>query len=546
MTPTLEELFTQDFGVANPTPLQQAICRIADGRKLGSLYNDPDVQSAIGALPASRFVPKTMLLLCAIRSGKSLMAGAAAVRCGLSCDTSPCGPGDIPRVAILSTHRDEAKVIYDHLIGAFSNSPRLRNLLVKEPTNDTILFRHPTGRPIEIRIVAGSRAGTSLAARFLVCAIFDEAAKMVGSEDGVVNLDDGRQNVAGRLMTSDCCPEWIISSPWAPFGPVYTAVVDNWQKPTRSMVVVRAKGDKMNPRWWTPQRILELEAANPDAYQTDYLAEFADPDSALIAGVHIDASIRHAPLELIPPPTTQGMPYPNIDNRDEYEYAAEMDPATRGNAWTLVVTKKVGKKTIVALAREWQGTKTKPLSSKKVLDEISQLLAPFRIAHSPEGRKRIGSDQAGIDILRELGRDVAAEAKLRTRPGEREEYRDNLDIVEFPATRASNTEGYLELARRFELGEIEIPNIPNLISDMRRLRKKTTSQTFYIDLPITSDGRHCDYAPALMRAAQRETYQPHAKDERPQWKIEQEKSLKSAQKKYGRTPTLPWWRRPST
>ena len=455
------------------------------------------------------------------------MAGAAAIRCGLSCDTTPCGPGDIPRVAILSTHRDEAKVIYDHLIGAFSQSTWLKSLLVKEPTSDTIVFRHPTGRPIEIKIVAGSRAGTSLAARFLVCVIFDEAAKMVGAEDGVVNLDDARQNVAGRLMTSACCPEWVISSPWAPFGPVYTAVVENHGKPSKSMVVVRAKGDLMNPKWWTPERILELEQNNPDAYQTDFLAEFADPDSALIAGIHIDQSVREKPEILVPPD-------PRLD---PYEYAAEMDPATRGNAWTLIVTKKVGKKSIVCLAHEWRGTKTKPLSSKKVLDEISQLLAPYKISHSPEGRKRVGSDQAGIDILRELGRDVAKEAAMR------DEIRDDLDIIEFPATRASNNEGYLELARRFELGEIEIPNVPNLISDMRRLRKKTTAQTFYIDLPITSDGRHCDFAPALMRAAQRDTYQPQAKDERPQWKIEQERSLEQAKKKFGRRPEKPWWQR---
>jgi hypothetical protein len=526
--PSLEELFTQDFGVTTPEPVQRAICRIADGKPLGNLWGHPEVMAAIGELPkGERFIPKTMVLLCAIRSGKSAMSGAAAVRNGLTCDTSVCGPGDVPRVPILSTHKDEAKATMDHLVGAFTTSPRLRPLLVKDPTVDTITFRHPTGRHVEIKVVAGSRAGTSLAARFLAGVIFDEAAKMVGGEEGVINLDDARHNVAGRLMRTDCASEWLPSSPWAPFGPVYELVTQHFGKPTRDMVVVRARGDMMNRRWWTPERIAELERTNPDAYQTDYLAEFADPDAALIAGVHIDAATRQAPLDLVP-----GEP-----RLDPYEYAAEMDPATRGNGWTLVVTRRVGRKTQVCLAREWRGTKTAPLSSKRVLAEMAALLIPFRIANSPDGRKRVGSDQAGIDLLRELGRDVGDEAARRG------EELPALDIVEFPATRKSNNEGYVEMARRFELGEMEIPNVPNLVSDLRRLRKKVTQAGFYIDLPTTSDGRHCDFAPSLMRAAQRETYQPGKVDPRPQWKVEQDASIERAIKKHVRHNETPWWKR---
>lgn len=110
MIPSLEELITQDFGLREPTPLQRAICRIADGAKLGDLADHPAVTEAIGPMTGPRAVPKTMLLLCAVRGGKSLIASAAAIRCGLTCDTSPCGPGDIPRVPVLSTRKDEAKV----------------------------------------------------------------------------------------------------------------------------------------------------------------------------------------------------------------------------------------------------------------------------------------------------------------------------------------------------------------------------------------------------------------------------------------------------
>jgi hypothetical protein len=511
MIPSLEQTFTQDFGVRAPTALQRAICRIADGKGLGELAAHPDVVQAIGLMPAKRFVPKAMLLLCAVRGGKSTIAGAAAVRCAETCDTSPCGPGDIPRVPILSTHKDEAKVIMDHLLGAFRTSPRLASLLLAEPTESKgILMRHPTGRPIEIKVVAGSRAGASLAARFLAAVLFDEAAKMVGAEDGVVNLDHARRNVAGRLLSSACAPEWLISSPWAPFGPVYTEVVDHWQRPGPEIVVVRARGDLMNPQWWTPQRIAELERTNPDAYRTDFLAEFADPDSALIAGAHLELALR-GPEDL---PFEQG-----------WEYAAEMDPGTRSNAWTLVVSRMLGRRTQIVLAKEWRGSKSKPLSSKEVLRDIASILAPYNIAHSQEGRRRIGTDQWSVDALRDIGKDFG------------------LDLIEFTATRSSNDDGYLELARRFELGEVEIPDSPTLLSDLRRLRRITTAGGVRVDLPQTSDGRHCDYAPPIMRAAQRMTAQPKKADVRPIWKQEQDAAFEHARQKHGRKVEVPWWKR---
>jgi hypothetical protein len=513
MIPSLETLLVEDFGLRSPTPLQRAICRIADGAKLGALAAHPDVLEAIGPLPP-RCVPLAMLLLCGIRTAKSLIAGAAGVRCGLTCDTTGLLPGEVPRVAILATQKKQARAIYGHLLGAFRTSPRLTALLVHPPTEtgETILFRHPSGRPVEISVVAGARAGNSLVSNWLAACIFDEAPRMIGADDGVVNLDDSRQAIAGRLLPSQCASEWLIGSPWAPFGPVYSEVTTRWKRSDSRMVVVRARGDKMNPVWWTPERAARMEREDPDAYRTDFLAEFADPETALIAGTHLDVSTRESPAELRPP------------EGDRYEYAAEMDPGTRSNAWTLIVTKMVDRKTVVCLAREWKGSKAMPLSSLEVLREIAGLLAPYKIAHSEDGRRRVGTDQWSVDALRDLGKGLG------------------LDLIEFPATRSSNDDGYLELARRFELGEIELAPVPNLISDLRRLRRITTAGGVHIDLPETSDGRHCDFAPPLMRAAQRHTAQPAAVDPRPQWRREQDASMARAIKTHVKSE-VPWWKR---
>ena len=70
------------FGLSQASPLQRAICRIADGLPLADLADDPDVANALAcdasALPGS--LPPELYVLSGIRCGKSLLAAALAVR----------------------------------------------------------------------------------------------------------------------------------------------------------------------------------------------------------------------------------------------------------------------------------------------------------------------------------------------------------------------------------------------------------------------------------------------------------------------------------
>lgn len=501
--PTLEELLEEDFANFTLMPLQRAVCRIADGRPLGDLANHPHVVAAIGKMRGARGVPKTMALLCAIRAAKSLIAAAAGVRCALTCDVSGLAPGDIPRVSIISLRRDTADVIFTHILGAIRNSARVRSRVIGEPNAGKLLLRHPSGRSVEIVVDAGKRAGGSLVARWMAAVIFDEAPRMVGADEGVVNVDDSRAAVAGRLLPCACSSEWLIGSPWAPFGPMFEIARDTWQKSSREMVVVRARGDWMNPVWWTPARIESFKSNA--AYKSDFLAEFADAESSLLSGDELEACTRKEPLVL---PS-------EVD--DGYEYVAEMDPATRVNAWTLIVAKMTGKKHVIVLAKQWVPTRDGELSPAKILTEIRDVLAPYRVT-------RIGTDQWRADSLREI-------AKER-----------GLALIDYTATRENKNEGYLELATKVRTGVVEFPNDPVLIADLRRLKRVTTANGFKIDEPSTGDGRHCDYAPAVRRAVQRVPRQPKPVDELTGAQRDQARYLAKAQERV-RKKGKPWYAR---
>ena len=484
-------MLVEDFGISSPSPLQRAIWRIADGRPLAELRDHPHVIAAIGRITGRRFVPRTMALLAAIRGAKSQTAAAAAIRCALTCNLSRVTDGEVPRGTIISLRREEAQVVMGHLVGALERSQRLRGRLVQK-LSDRVIIRHPTGRLLEIVVDAGKRAGGSLVARWMFCLIADEATRMLGAEEGVVNLDDSRAAVVGRLLDCACCNEWLIGSPWAPFGPMYEIDRDVFGKPGPDMVVVRARGDWLNPVWWTPERIEEAKK-NPVAYKTNFLAEFVDPESSLLSGAELEACVRKGDLVV---PT-------QVD--DGYEYAAEMDPATRLNAWTLAVAKRDGRKSIVVLNRQWMPPPNGELSPSKVLTDIRDLLAPYRVT-------RVGTDQWRADSLREIAKVVG------------------LTLVDYTASRENNNTGYLDLATRIRERQIELPNDPVLLSDLRRLVRKTTQAGFTIQLPSTADGRHCDYAPSVMRACARDPRQPQPVELREQNAVDQARYLTARQR----------------
>lgn len=449
---TLERLLTspQGFGLTNATPLQRAICRASDGLPLADL-DLPTIRGRFSGVPTC--APAEVVLLAGIRTGKSLIAAAAAVKQSQTCSVAKLSPGEIPRVSVVSTVKDNADVILNHIVGNLNARPSLKRLLLEPPSGDSVLLRHPSGRPVEIRVVAGSRAGHTLVARWSAGVIFDEAPRMIGQGDGVVNLDDCRNATLGRMLEG--AQIWYIGSPWAPFGPVWEMV----QKPSPGMLVIRAPAYEMWPAHWTPERCAALKLQDPTVHRTDVEAEFADPESSLLSSVDLDACTRKAPMHREPEPG--------------FEYFAAIDPATRGNAWTLSIsTRDRAGKLVVAYCQEWIGSKVAPLKPKSVLAEIAAVCRRYRVGE-------VWSDQWAIDALAELAEQCG------------------LTLVAWHSNAQTTWNRFQSFATRLGQGLIELPPDPVLRADLLAIRRRVTQTGTTIVLPVTSNGRHCDYAPAV-------------------------------------------------
>lgn len=487
MTISTEALLTHPsgFGIGTATPAQRAACRILDGRPIGELATHPDVLALVGGtdalarLPSERGVaPTEVVFLAAIRSAKTIIACAAAIRMTQTVDVSRLGPGEIPRVSLVSLKLDTSQVAYRLLTDTIRASKVLRPLLIGEPTAESILIRHPSGRAIEIACVAGAKAGGGLVARWSAGAVFDEAPRMSGAEDAVVNLSHARDAVIGRVLAGGQVLH--VGSPHAPHGPIYDLVQEHWQKPTPSLVVLRGTGPMLNPQWWTPARCTQLEQTNPMAFRTDVCGEFADPEAGLINPVAIYRATRDGALEL---------PY-----RHGARYFAAADPsegAAGGNGFALCIVERFHREPEldlgpgfpkrrndpndppryrVVLAREWRG-----LSPGRCWSEIAKVLRGYRVYTA---RTDQYSASASQDLARHFG----------------------LRLTVDKATAASKLEDWTRFQTLMHNDAIELSPDPVLRRDLLSVKRRVTQSGSTIVLPRTSDGRHADLAAALCAA----------------------------------------------
>lgn len=475
---SLERLLTMVLAQtgAAPSPVQRAICRLLDGTPLGELTQSVEVVMALGGPERMAAMPPwiaVLYLLSGVRCGKSLIVALAAIRATQVVDVRKLGPGEVPRVSIVSLTLDNANATFNqHVLGAAQSLPVIGNLVVGEPTANTITLRHPLGRNVEIMCVAGSRAGGSLVSRWCAGAIFDEAPRMQGDES-VVNLRDQLANLHGRMLPK--AQIFCIGSPWAPEGPVYDAVEeDKATGPVEKRVVIKVRASWMNPSYWTPERVEDLRVNHPDTWTTDELGEFMAPDVGLLSPAELQQCIRADDAWEPPKP--------------RYQYAAAMDPATRGNAWSLAVGTFDGQRWSVVGVKQWVGSTAVPLKPLDVLTEIAGILQPY-------GVDVVMTDQWGIDAIRDLAHPLGLTLieETLTSPVKVKLFLNLKTHVTDQALSPNETGALVPDGRR----KIDFPRDPMLIRDLLSVRRRVTQQGMSIELPITGDGRHADYAVAV-------------------------------------------------
>jgi hypothetical protein len=221
----------------------------------------------------------------------------------------------------------------------------------------------------------------------------------------------------------------------------------------------------MNPVYWTEQRCAALRATDPDVYLTDVEAEFADRASAYVPREAIDSCVQRGQA--------------TSARRTGLHYVAAIDPATRGNAWTLGIgTRYPSGRFGLVRARQWQGTTREPLRPAAVIEEVRQELQAYGLAMA-------WTDQWSYDALAT----IASERGLR--------------LQDAPVTQAGKASWFASLRAMLLEQTIELCDEPAVVEDLARVQRRVTQTGVSYELPVTQDGRHCDFAAMLAMLASR-------------------------------------------
>lgn len=466
--PSLEELVTtakpEGVGVTTATPVQRAIMCVLEGKPVrDELWDDPWENFAVrqtfgGVRPEQR---DEAFIMSGVRGLKTVMAVCAAI-----CMTqrvafpSELVAGEEPRVNFVSERKDLADAALGYLKGFVRTIPALQRILVEEPTDgsDSVRLRHPSGVPIEIKVVAAARAGATLVSRWCAGILFDEAPRMASDEDSVRGIQEMLKAVRSRMLPGAMV--MFVGSPVGRIGPMYKIFSDNWQKPAAPVIVAKAQGPWLNPIWWTPARCAALKIKDPDAHLTDVLAEFRDVETSFFASSCIDMAVRADPLIRPPEPGRK--------------YTAIIDPATRRNSWTFGIADTTDNVRFrVMMAMQWQGTPSTPLRPTAVFREMKPILDGY-------GIQTVISDQWAADAMRDIA------------------LTHGIGLSSITITPKLKMAMFQSLRVRLDSGLLELPPVPELRDDLVNVRLRISrSGDPIIVLPETTDLRHCDYAAML-------------------------------------------------
>jgi hypothetical protein len=352
-------------------------------------------------------------------------------------------PGDVGVVAIISARRPDALERL-RTIGAILEAIGV----AYDPKGDSLELR---ARRVVFTVFTASIAGVSgFTSIFVLC---DEVAKWRDSDTGANPAGVVISSVAPTMATQPNAKMILSSSPMG----LLDAHADAY-----------ALGDTPHqmtayaPSWEANPTLTEESTRADEPDELVWLREYkaipqAENETSVLSTALLDRVTRDSG---------------DLDPDDRHTYAATIDPATRGNAWTLSIgTLSDLAVRRIALTREWRGTKAKPLVPRVVFGEIADILRPFRLAH-------VNSDQWSEDTLRESAQ-AAGIALLVT-----------------PWTAGLKADCYDAMKTLAQETKLELPKSDIVRTDLLGIRQKLTRNGIVYDL-ATQGPRHSDFAPCI-------------------------------------------------
>lgn len=429
---------------------QRALVRATDGNPIGGILDVSHMITHFGVpeIPVER--PKVVIPMAGIRAGKTRLSAMALLYSVLTCATrhvpdaeelargvlpdddgmTGIAPGERVRALIVAPRENQGEQAMSYVKGAMVDSPRLRKLIVENPTKSITIRRPCDGVEVIIEMVAASPRGTNIRSSWLAGIIYDEAAFWGGDQDAV-NLKDNVDAGTSRLLPG--AQAWLPSSAWADSGYYFEKHKAAMKAPTGSVLGFTADSLTLNP---------SLDAAEiAKAYLDDPLEASREYGAVPLSTL----SSMFFPPTVLDPCINKGRPL-HLGPFPGAEHYAGTDLGFRRNSSTL------------AIARAEEPPRVRLAYHEEFVPERGTPLVPsvvclsFGTTCQGYGARTMRGDLAHADTAKE---------HLNNLEGASVSY------DEYVPTQDRNSALFTRLKEVMSEGNLELPNDPRLISQLK-------------------------------------------------------------------------------
>jgi hypothetical protein len=475
---TLEALIADtDLGAFNPSTVQLALIRAADGN--GDALDLPVDRMLFHfgceRLPPGR--PRLVAMRTGVRAGKSFISAMALLQSILTCTfrRAPEGHeradadgkigvrrGEFVRALIVAPVMELSKAVLYHLIGTMKASRQLAKLLIKDGIESCVIKR-TDGHEVTVQLVAASGGGTNLRSTWLAGVVFDEAA-FFDDDDKAVTLRDQLRAAMTRLLPG--AQAWVPSSPWNDSDPFHELIGTHFGKPGGALAF-HSDSRSMNPTLDAEQEAAE-RARDPDNAAREYDAiplsansSLFFPADALAAAVDIQR-----PLHLGPMP--------------EVVHYGGADLGFRKNSSALAIARYDGHKVQLAYHEELRPSQNSSLKPSTVCGHFAEVALGY-------GCRTVRGDLHYADTAKEEFAKVESDG-------------ETVWYDEWNPSADAQTEVFTEFRRRLQERQIELPNDPRLLNQLKGVTSRPLPGG-RIQVQLPKHGRsHGDVALAVILA----------------------------------------------
>jgi hypothetical protein len=214
------------------TPGQRVLARVADGEHPGDLRGDERelARRMFGDVERVPDRARAVLTLAKGRGmGASRLCGMKAVHAALTLPLDALSPGEAAHVFLCAPKLRLSRVTLRFALSA----ARAAGLTLASETADQLEIARHDGRTVILSAIPASRGGDAVRAVPVVFAALDEACFFFDEQTGVANDAALFNAITPRLLPGG--QVWLLSSPWAESGLLWTEYTRNWAAPRTSL-----------------------------------------------------------------------------------------------------------------------------------------------------------------------------------------------------------------------------------------------------------------------------------------------------------------------